>query len=83
MDGVSTVTGAGITTTPHVVSGASGNTGSGAIVVSASQSIEQGQTLTFSGASNVVTITGDVEIVSMAESNTTIYFDMEKFLTCF
>ena len=82
IDGVSIVKGIGIVTPPNVVSGALGNTGAGAIVVSAAQTIEDNTVLTFSGASNVVTITGDVEIKNMPEANSTIYFDVEKFLTC-
>ena len=83
LDGASTIKGIGIVTAPNVSSGASGNTGAGTIVASAAQTIENGATLTFAGASNVITITGDVEITNMPESNVTIYFDVEKFLNCY
>lgn len=83
LDGTSTMTGIGIVTAPKVSSAAIGSTGAGTIVVSAAQTIEDNTTLTFSGASNVITITGNVEVLNMPESNVIIYFDVEKFLTCF
>ena len=84
MDGQSIMTGIGISSENiKVVSGASGNTGAGTIVVSAAQTIEDNQTLTFANASNVATITGNVTIKSTPTSNSVVYFDVEKFLTCF
>ena len=84
MDGQSIMTGIGVSgENIKVVSGASGNTGAGTIVVSAAQTIEDNQTLTFANASNVATITGNVTIKSVPTSNSVVYFDVEKFLTCF
>ena len=84
MDGQSIMTGIGVSgENIKVVSGASGNTGAGTIVVSAAQTIEDNQTLTFANASNVATITGSVTIKSIPTSNSVVYFDVEKFLTCF
>ena len=83
MDGVSVMSGIGIRTNPTISSGASGNTSDGTIVASAAQTIDSGQTLTFSGAGNVITITGDVDIINMPESNTVVYFDVERFLSTF
>ena len=42
--------------------------------------LQNGQTLTFSGTSNIVTITGDIEIKKMGIENATIFFDVERFL---
>ena len=89
MNGQSMMTGIGINATDvKVVSGASGNTGAGTIVVSAefeggAQTIEDNQTLTFSGASNIATITGQVTVSQIPYTNPTVYFDVEKFLTCY
>ena len=84
MNGQSIMTGIGVNATNvQVVSGASGNTGAGTIVVSAAQTIEDNQTLTFSGASNTATITGQVIVKQMTGVNIDVYFDVEKFLTCF
>jgi hypothetical protein len=50
------------------------------IVVSSAQTIEEGQTLFFDNASNVMTITGEIEVTNMGINDTTLYFDLEKFL---
>lgn len=55
--------------------------GGAEIELSAAQTLESGATLFFDGASNVMTITGTIEIDEMGISDTTIYFDLEKFLT--
>ena len=54
--------------------------GAGNILVSAAQTIEDGQTLFFDGGSNIVTITGTVQMSNMPLSNTELYFDLERFL---
>ena len=51
------------------------------ILASAAQTLESGATLYFDGASNVMTITGTIEIDEMGIRDTKIYFDLEKFLT--
>ena len=54
--------------------------GAGNVVVSAAQTIENGQTLFFDGASNIATITGTIELSNMPISDTTLYLDVERFL---
>tara|TARA_R110002012_G_scaffold10514_6_gene48027 strand:+ start:808 stop:2589 length:1782 start_codon:yes stop_codon:yes gene_type:complete len=54
--------------------------GGATIIASAAQTLEDGITLFFDGASNVVTITGTINIENMALSDTTLYFDVERFL---
>ena len=55
-------------------------TGAGDLTASATQTLENGQTLYFDGASNVLTITGTIEVLKMGISDTTLYLDVEKFL---
>ena len=67
------------------------SSGSGSITVSSKQTLEKGQTLNFNGASDVVTITGNVELKiengftsanhNGAADEITLFFDVEKFLT--
>jgi hypothetical protein len=80
-----TITGVGIDFSvkpggPSIVS-KSAKSGAGSIVVSDAQTLDSGQTLTFSGTSHQVKITGDITISNMALADTTLYFDVEKFLT--
>jgi|TARA_R110001583_G_scaffold39842_4_gene127647 hypothetical protein len=56
-------------------------TGSGNLTASAAQTLESGQTLFFDGASNVLTMTGTISITNVAIDNTTLFFDLEKFIT--
>ena len=55
-------------------------TGAGNLTASAAQTLESGQTLFFDNASNVLTITGTIEISNMDIRDTTLYFDVEKFI---
>ena len=64
---------------PTVVS-KSTQTGTGNIIVSSTQTLEDNQTLYFDGRSNSLTITGSIEVSNMAIADTTLYFDLEKFL---
>jgi len=83
-DKVSTVTGIGIDTSsavPTVTSGAGAVNGSGVIVLSATQTLEDGITLTFGGASRIATITGDIEVLSAGAEDLTLRVDLEKILT--
>lgn len=64
---------------PIVVS-KSAKEGAGNIIVSAAQTIEDGQTLFFDGGSNVVTITGTIELSNFPISTTYLYLDVERFL---
>ena len=52
----------------------------GNLTVSAVQTLESGQTLYIDGGSNILTITGDIEVINMGISDTTLYFDVERFL---
>jgi hypothetical protein len=54
--------------------------GAGEIVCSVAQNLESGQTLFFDNASNIVTITGTIKVSNMSISDTTLYFDVERFL---
>jgi hypothetical protein len=55
-------------------------TGSGDITLDASNTIVSGQTYYFDGASNRATITGTITVSNMAIADTTLYFDVERFL---
>ena len=80
----SSVTGIGIDTSsavPTVASGAGAVSGAGTIVLSAAQELEDGITLTFGNASRIATITGTIDIKKVGTSDTTIFLDIEKFLT--
>jgi hypothetical protein len=56
-------------------------TGSGDITLDASNKIVSGQTYYFDGASNIATITGTITVSNMAIKDTTLYFDVERFLS--
>ena len=56
-------------------------TGAGNLTASAAQTLENGQTLFFDNASNIITITGTISITNMSINDTTLYFDVERFLT--
>ena len=55
--------------------------GSGNLTLSSALRSTENQTYFFDGASNVVTITGNITVSNMAIANTTLYFDVERFLT--
>ena len=57
--------------------------GTGAAIVQASvaQTLESGQTLFFDGASSIITITGVIEVENMGISDTTLFLDLERFIT--
>ena len=83
INGVSTVSGIGIdsfTSVPTVSSGGNA-TGAGTIVLSAAQTLESGITLAFGEGGKVATITGNIEIIKAGDSNATVYFDVERFLS--
>ena len=81
MDDVSVVSGPNITISggePTVTTISSANV----TLTPGGHYVQNGQTLTFSGAASVVTITGNIEINDIGDASTTIYLDVEKFLTC-
>ena len=77
---VSSVSGIGIDSSagnPIVSSGASA-AGAGTVVLNKAQNIENGASLTFSGASRHLVITGDIGVVKAGVGSPTIRFDLEK-----
>ena len=84
LDSVSVVSGIGIdagAVNPTVSSGAGAVTGAGTIVLSAAQTLEDGATLTFAGAGQVATITGNVAVNKIGNEDVTIRFDLDKVLS--
>ena len=84
LDAVSTVSGIGINpalANPTVASGAGAVTGAGTIVLDAVQSLESGATLTFAGAGQTATITGDIQVLKAGTANQTLRFDINKLLS--
>jgi len=79
----STLRGIGIrgTTKPIVVS-KSVSEGSGNIIASSAVTLEDGATLNIDGATNAVTIAGTIHVKNMPITDTTLYFNVERFLTC-
>ena len=81
---LSTVTGIGIddsSAVPTVASGAGAVNGSGTIVLSAAQTLEDGITLTFGNTSRTATITGNIEVKKAGTGDLSLYFNVENFLT--
>ena len=73
--------GIGASTANPTVTIKSAASGGANIIASAAQTLESGATLYFDGASNIMTITGTIEIDKMSINDTKLYFDLEKFLT--
>ena len=55
--------------------------GAGSWTVDVAQTLESGAILTVGGTSRVATITGNIEFVNIDDTNFTLYFDVNKFLT--
>jgi len=51
------------------------------LTASAAQTLEDAQTFTFTGAGDVVTITGYIKINNIGNEDVTLRFDVDKFLT--
>ena len=82
--GVSTVKGIGIddsTAVPTVASGADAVSGSGVIVLSAAQTLEDNTVLTFGVAGRIITITGNIEIKKAGLANLTLRVILDNFIT--
>ena len=81
MSGVSMVYGANIDTKDGVpvVSNISTNN---LTLTPGGHYVQNGQTLKISGTASLVTITGHIEIDNIGDNDTTLYLDVEKFLTC-
>jgi hypothetical protein len=74
------MTGIGVTGTPHVDSVSSG----ASVNVSVTQiagSIENGQTLTFTGSSRSATITADVKVLQYGDDDITLTLALDNILT--
>jgi len=63
--------------TPHFVNTISGDN----LTTSFNQTLEAGQTLTFTGAGNIVTITGNIKINKVGNEAIELKLDIDKFLT--
>ena len=72
-----TMSGIGIVGTPHVDAVSAGVN----VTASAAQTIENGQTITFTGSSRNATITADVEVISHGDSNITLTLALDNILT--
>ena len=80
LDDVSVMSGVNITAsggTPTVTN-ISSNT---LTLTPGSHFLQNGQSLTFKGASRIATITGTIELTSLSANTATLGFDLEKFLT--
>ena len=84
LDDVSVVSGIGINPSladPTVDTGAGAVTGAGTLVLTAAQTLEDGAVLTFAGAGQTATITGNIQVVKAGNASQTLYFDVEKLLS--
>lgn len=84
LDDISTVSGIGINpavVNPTVASGAGAVSGAGTIVLSAAQALEDGITLTFTGAGQTATITGNIEVLEAGTADQALRFDVERLLS--
>ena len=79
----STLRGIGIrgTVKPIVVS-KSADQGSGNIISSSAVTLEDGATVNIDGVSSSITIEGTIHIKNMPITDTTLYFNVERFLKC-
>ena len=88
MDDVSTVSSFNIDSSvasPTVTNIGSYSDSTATLTLSAAQSLEAGETLTFDGAARTITISGNIEIKKVGDVRSdwggTIFFDLEKFIT--
>ena len=71
------MSGIGITGTPHVDAVSAGVS----VTASSAQTIEDGQTLTFTGSSRSATITADVKVLQYGQDDVTITLALDNILT--
>ena len=88
MDDVSTVSSFNISSSavnPTVTNIGSYSGSTATLTLSAAQSLEAGETLTFDGAGRTITISGNIEIKKVggvrSDWDGSIRFDLEKFIT--
>ena len=81
---VSTVSGVGINpklADPTVDTGAGAVSGSGTLVLTAAQTLEDGATLTFAGAGQTATITGNIQVIKAGDASRAIRFNIDTLLS--
>tara|TARA_R110002020_G_scaffold11529_1_gene43249 strand:- start:532 stop:2532 length:2001 start_codon:yes stop_codon:yes gene_type:complete len=66
---------------PTVTNIASYSGSTATLTLSAAQTLDDGETLTFDGAGRTVTVTGNIKVNKAGQEDVTVYFDLEKFLT--
>ena len=84
LDDVSTVSGIGINprlANPTVDTGAGAVSGSGTLVLTTAQTIENGATLTFSGAGQAATVTGSIQVLKAGNASQTLRIDFDKLVS--
>jgi len=82
MDDVSVVSGVNISTSgvAPVVSTIASSTGKNLILTPGGHLVQNGQTLTFTGAQQSVVITGDIQISDVGTTSRNMYIDLDRFL---
>lgn len=74
----------GVGTTPSVADPTvlikSTKSGAGNLTVSSAQTLENGQTLSFSNGTNSLKLTGTLRVFNMGITDVDLYFDLEKFI---
>jgi hypothetical protein len=84
MDDISTVSSINMDSTvvdPTVTTIGSYSGTTATLTLSAAQTLEDGETLTFNGAGRTITISGNIEVKKVGEAAATLFFDLERFLT--
>ena len=84
LDSVSAVSGIGVDSSaavPTVASGAGAVTGAGTIVLTAAQTLESGITLNFANASNIATVTGNIEVIKAGSTDLSIYLNVSNIVS--
>jgi len=71
------MSGIGVTGTPHVDAVSAGVN----ITASSAQTIENGQTVTFTGSSRNATVTADIVVEKFGKDNLIIYLELDNILT--
>ena len=82
MNNVSQINGIGIdpSNDDPTITTKSATSGAGNLTASAAQTLENGQTFTFTNAGTTLTITGDINVLEAGNANATVAFDLEAFI---
>ena len=81
---VSIIDGVTLTFTPYalpIITSGGGASGAGDWTIGTSQVLAQNTVLTVGGTSRTATITGNIEFVNVDDTNFTLRFDVNKFLS--